>query len=147
MKVLHLIAFASGLVLPIQIAFNNRLTAYSGNAVISSLWSFATGTIVLFVYAITSYKDLTKSLQQIGQAPPHAWLGGVVGCFYVVSTLLVAPRIGLALSLGLVILGQLSMSLLIDNFGWFGMEVRSLTWLKGVGILLVLSGILLIKNG
>lgn len=147
MKLLHLIAFASGLVLPIQIAFNNRLTAYSGNAVISSLWSFGSGTIVLLVFAISSYRELGRSLHQIGQAPPHAWLGGVVGCFYVVSTLLVAPRIGLALSLGLVILGQLSMSLLIDNFGWFGMEVKLFTWLKGVGILLVLSGILLIKNG
>jgi uncharacterized membrane protein YdcZ (DUF606 family) len=34
----------------------------------------------------------------------------------------------------------------LDHFGWLGVEVKTFTWMKGVGLLLVLTGILLIKK-
>ncbi len=146
MNQFYLLALAAGLVLPVQIAFNNKLTVYSGNPIISSLTSFTVGAIALFIYSLFNQNMIQKSLPQIWQAPPYAWLGGLVGCFYVVSTLVASPKIGTALSLGLVIGGQLCMSLLMDHFGWLGTDVRPFTLTKGMGVLLVLVGILLLKK-
>lgn len=142
----YLLALAAGLVLPVQIAFNNKLTVYSGHPIISSLTSFTVGAIALLIYSLFNQNMIQKSIPQIWQAPPYAWLGGLVGCFYVVSTLVASPKIGTALSLGLVIGGQLCMSLLMDHFGWLGTDVRPFTLTKGVGVLLVLVGILLLKK-
>lgn len=142
----HLIALAAGLVLPLQIAFNNKLTSFSANPVTSSLISFSVGTMVLMIYCLCNPGPFQKSIQQLGQAPLYAWLGGLVGAFYVISTITASPKIGIAMFLALVIGGQLMMSLTLDNFGWFGAQVKPFTWTKGAGVIFILMGILLLKK-
>ena len=141
----HILAIAAGLVLPLQIAFN-KLTHFSGNPIVSSLISFSVGTIGLIVYSLSHPGALQKSLQQVGQAPAYAWLGGVVGAFYIVTTVVASPKIGLAMFLGLVIGGQLMMSLAIDHFGLLGMAQKSFTWWKGLGLLCIVAGVVLLKR-
>lgn len=142
----HFLALVAGFFLPVQIALNNRLTLYTGSPLISSLCSFAVGTVVLMFYNMKDLGNLQKASQSIGNAPVYLWLGGVVGCFYIVTSLVVTPRIGLAVALGLVIGGQLCMSLLFDHFGWLGVEVKPFTWIKAFGLLLVILGVLFIKK-
>jgi transporter family-2 protein len=142
----HLLACIAGIVLPLQIAFNNKLTNFSLNPVTSSLISFSVGTISLLIYSLSQFNSFQKSLQQVHQAPTHAWLGGLLGAFYIISTIIASPKIGIALFLALVIGGQLLMSLTIDNFGWFGVEVKQFTWIKGAGMLCILLGIVLLKK-
>jgi bacterial/archaeal transporter family-2 protein len=142
----YLLALAAGLLLPMQIAFNNKLTNYSGNPVTSSLISFSVGTIALLLYSITQFSSFQKSLQQVGQAPGYAWLGGLVGAFYIISTIVASPKIGLAVFLALIIGGQLVTSVIVDHFGLLGAAVKPITFLKGIGLLLVFIGIILLKK-
>ncbi len=142
----YLLALGAGLLLPMQIAFNNKLTHYSGNPVTSSLISFSVGTIALLLYSISHFQSFHKSLQQLCNAPGYAWLGGMVGAFYIISTIVASPKIGLALFLALVIGGQLVMSVIVDHYGLLGAVVKPITWLKGIGLLLVFSGIFLLKK-
>jgi transporter family-2 protein len=142
----YLLALGAGLLLPMQIAFNNKLTHYSGNPVTSSLISFSVGTIALLLYSISHFQSFHKSLQQLGNAPGYAWLGGMVGAFYIISTIVASPKIGLALFLALVIGGQLVMSVIVDHYGLLGAAVKPITWLKGIGLLLVFGGIFLLKK-
>ncbi len=142
----YLLALGAGLLLPMQIAFNNKLTHYSGNPVTSSLISFSVGTIALLLYSISHFQSFYKSLQQLGNAPGYAWLGGMVGAFYIISTIVASPRIGLALFLALVIGGQLVMSVIVDHYGLLGAAVKPITWLKGIGLLFVFCGIFLLKK-
>ncbi len=142
----YLLALGAGLLLPMQIAFNNKLTHYSGNPVTSSLISFSVGTIALLLYSISHFQSFHKSLQQLGNAPGYAWLGGMVGAFYIISTIVASPKIGLALFLALVIGGQLVMSVIVDHYGLLGAVVKPITWLKGIGLLLVFGGIFLLKK-
>ena len=146
MNYFHLLAVCAGLVLPLQIAFNNKLTNFSGNPITSSLISFSVGTIALIIYSITNPSAFQKSLLQLGQAPSYAWLGGLVGAFYIISTIVASPKIGLAMFLALVIGGQLIMSLIIDHFGLLGMVQKTITWWKGLGLLLILVGVFLLKK-
>lgn len=146
MNYFYLLALAAGFALPLQIAFNNKLTHFSGNPVTSGLISFSVGTLALIIYSVTNPSAFHKSLQQLGQAPPYAWLGGAVGAFYIIVTIVASPKIGLAMFLALVIGGQLVMSLLLDHFGWFGMLVKLFTWRKGFGLICILAGIMLLKK-
>lgn len=142
----YLLALGAGLLLPLQIAFNNKLTQYSGNPVTSSLISFSVGTLALLLYSIFQFSSFQKSLQQLPQTPGYAWLGGLVGAFYIISTIVASPKIGLALFLTLVIGGQLIMSVTVDHFGLWGATIKPITWPKVIGLLLIFSGIFLLKK-
>lgn len=146
MNVFHLFALIAGLLLPLQIAFNNKLTLFSGNPTVSSLISFSVGTLALIVYNLANPAAFQKSLQHLSHAPFYAWLGGLVGAFYIISSIVASPKISIATFLALIIGGQLAMSLVLEHFGWLGTAVKSFTWVKGIGLVLILVGIMLIKK-
>jgi len=75
MNEFHIVTLAAGLVLPLQIAFNNKLTFFSGNPLVSSLISFSVGTVALILYNISHASALQRYLHQLGQAPLYTWLG------------------------------------------------------------------------
>lgn len=90
----------------------------------------------------TKYEKVTD----LSHAPFYAWLGGLVGAFYIISSIVASPKIGIATFLALIIGGQLAMSLVLEHFGWLGTAVKSITWVKGIGLVLILVGIMLIKK-
>ena len=141
----YLIAVLAGLVLPVQVAFNSRLTSFTGSPIVSSLVSFLVGTLALILYTLTNPGMLQQAYVQVWKAPLYAWFGGLIGAFFIATSLVIAPKLGLAMSICLVIAGQLTMSVLMDQFGWFGFDVRPLTIAKGFGLMLVFAGIVLIK--
>lgn len=142
----YLIALVAGLLLPLQIAFNNKLSTYTLNPFTTSLISFTTGTIALMAYSLLNYNKFNNSLMLAIKAPWFAWLGGLLGAFYIISTIITSSKIGLATFLAIVIGGQLLMSLFIDHFGLFGTAVKLIDIKKVSGILFVLIGIWLIKS-
>ncbi len=146
MNYLHLLALVAGLMLPLQIAFNNKLTTFSGNPITSSLISFSVGTLFLLLYSISNPSAFQRSLQQVSQAPGYAWLGGLVGAFYIISTIAASHKIGMAMFLALVIGGQLITSLAIDHFGLLDATIKTFTWTKCIGLIMVLGGIILMKK-
>ena len=83
---------------------------------------------------------------QLAAVPAWAWLGGVLGAFYVASSVIVGPRLGAATLLALVVLGQLGTSLLVDHFGWLGFPHHPLTVVRVLGAALLFGGVLLITR-
>ncbi len=55
--------------------------------------------------------------------PKWQLTGSLLGLAYVLTMVFAVQRIGTALATVAVILGQLSMSILIDSFGWLGNAV------------------------
>lgn len=80
----------------------------------------------------------------IASMPPWAPLGGLVGAFAVIAGLLFVDKIGAGPFAGLTITANILMSLLIDNFGWFGIEQHSLNLWRVLGGALMVGGIALI---
>ncbi|MBA2359082.1 MAG: DMT family transporter [Actinobacteria bacterium] len=72
--------------------------------------------------------------------PAWLWVGGLMGAFIVFTITLVAPKLGVAAAIGLIIAGQLIMGAAIDRFGLFGLERIGLTWPRVVGIALLAAG-------
>lgn len=138
-----LLAFAvvAGAFLPLQAGINARLAHFVGGPVRASAISFFIGTVVLVVVVVL----FTRGGAKPGDAPWWAWIGGALGAFYVTSTVVVPPRIGVAAFFGVLVAAQLVTSVVADRFGWFGLHQRDITPLRGVGIALLIGGALLVR--
>ena len=64
-----------------------------------------------------------KHILTLLDVPKWQLLGAMCGVPYIVIMVLAVQRIGAAVATVAVIFGQLLMSILIDNFGWFGNEM------------------------
>ena len=138
---LLLFAVVAGSFLPLQASVNARLAQFVGGPVRASLISFVVGAVVLFVVVVVFYRGSERG----GHAPWWAWIGGGLGAFYVVSTVVVPVRIGAAAFFGILVAAQLVTSVLADQFGWLAFEQKSITPLRIVGVVLLVSGALLVR--
>jgi transporter family-2 protein len=72
------------------------------------------------------------------------WLGGLGSAVYITSTILLFPRLGAVVSVGLFIAGQMLASLAIDGLGLLGVAPRPLAGADRLGALAVVGGAALI---
>lgn len=142
---LLLLAIAAGAALPMQAALNTKMGHVVTNPVMSGFISFLVGAIGLLIYMLIAKIPLGNILHT-KQAPPHLWLAGILGAFYVTSVIILVPKLGVALTFGLVIGGQMLLSLLIDHFGLFGVPVHQVSLLRIAGIALIIAGVVLIRK-
>ncbi|MDI2590770.1 DMT family transporter [Pseudomonas sp. 681] len=135
------LAFLAGIAIAVQAAVNSQLAAaMTGNTMAAAFYSFFTGMILLG--AIAFFRGgLTESLSVIPGQPGWRLIGGVLGAGAIFCTVWLAPRIGLANLLVLVIAGQLLSSVAIDHFGWLGAMVRPAASIKIAGAVVVLVGV------
>lgn len=141
-----LLAVSMGALLPVQAALNARLARATDGPVVAALASFAVGTLTLLVIALAAGMRLSSVADAVRTQPPTVWLGGVIGAVYVGSVTLLMPRLGVALTFGLLIAGQLLLSVLFDHFGLFGLPVQRLSPGRVAGVLLLLIGVILIRR-
>ncbi|BDU70308.1 hypothetical protein GETHOR_24090 [Geothrix oryzae] len=142
-----LMAFVIGLVIPLQSAINSSLrdTLHSGS-VLAALVSFAVGTLALLVASVLTGQPFAA----LGGLPRVAWwewLGGALGAFFVFGSTLLAPRIGVAAMIALIVAGQVISSLVFDRYGLLGLPVRSISGVRLAGAALILAGAVLVNFG
>jgi transporter family-2 protein len=80
------------------------------------------------------------NLQAWRDVPPYAYLAGAFGLVIIAAISWSVGSLGVVRGLLIVTLAQFLLSAAIDQFGWFGAEVRSLDLLRVVGIGLLLGG-------
>jgi transporter family-2 protein len=139
------LAIVAGMAMPTQATVNSKLAGYSGSPITAAFISFAVGTAVLFVYMILTGVPL-GSLASSKDAPPVAWIGGFLGAFFVAVMVTVVPKIGVALAFSLAIGGQMLVTLLIDHFGWLGVEQKPINLHRVFGAALITVGVVLIRK-
>ena len=71
-------------------------------------------------------------------------MGGLLGASYVAVSALLAPRLGSATLLALIVGGQLLMSLLLDHYGWVGFATHAMNGWRLLGAALLVVGVVLI---
>ena len=147
MKVLFfvLLAVLAGAVLPVQAALNGKMGKAVGDPVYAAFISFVVGSIGLFLYLLATKTELSAISDAKG-VDWSVWSAGILGAFYVACVIILAPRLGVALTFGLVVTGQLVISLIIDHYGLLGIPVHTLNWQRIVGVLLVVGGVILIRK-
>ena len=142
-----LLAFVIGCAIPLQAAINNQLKGnLEQSTLLAALVSFTVGPIALAVRAISTGQRVV-ALANVGKVPAWQLTGGLLGAVFVFGTTLLAPRIGVARMLALIVAGQLVVSLLMDRGGWLGLPVRELTSTRAIGALLIVAGVVLVNFG
>jgi transporter family-2 protein len=77
--------------------------------------------------------------------PLSLYVGGVCGFVFLLSLAYVFPKVGAALAITLVVLGQSAAALVIDHYGLLGMPQDSIGVSRLLGITLVAAGVALIR--
>jgi transporter family-2 protein len=70
----------------------------------------------------------------------------LLGAFYVTAIVLAFPRIGPALTFGLVIAGQMAISVLLDHFNILVAQQHPINLWRGLGVALIITGVMLIRR-
>ena len=124
---------------------NAQLARWMGHPILASLVSFVVGTAALLTYALILRLPLPPT-QSLTQSPWWVWTGGLLGAFFVTATIIVAPRLGAAISVSLIIAGQLLVALALDHFGLLGFPERPLNGWRVMGAVLLVIGVALIRR-
>lgn len=138
------LAFLSGAFLPIQAGLNNKLGKAVASPVHAALFSFIIGSIGLIAYVLVTRQ--TVSWAGIKDAPGYVWLAGLLGAFYVTVIILAFPKLGPGLTFGLVVAGQMTLSILLEHFNILVAQQNSVSYMKIVGIALVVLGVIIIRR-
>ena len=142
-----MMALAAGAGLSVQAAVNSRLSAgMGGQPLVAALISFAVGTLCLLLVALFQ-SNWSAVAGGAGQQSWWRWTGGAIGAVFVFISVFLAPKIGIANTMFLFILGQLASSMLIDHFGLIQMPLRPLQWWKFAGMAVMLAGVALFVFG
>jgi bacterial/archaeal transporter family-2 protein len=126
-------------------AMNGQLNKYVVNPYLAATVSFAVITFFFLsvFFALPYPLPTTESLKAL---PWWAVLGGLVGAVQVFAGLTLVGKVGAGTFMGLTVSAALIASLVIDHFGWFRMNVHTLSPLRALGGLLLVGGVTLIAK-
>ena len=116
--IMILLAILGGVMLSIQAAINGQLGSKLG-VFKTAFLTFSVGALItaLLIFYFEPQHSIT-----LLDVPKWQLLGAMCGVPYIVIMVFAVQRIGTAVATVAVIFGQLTMSMLIDNFGWLGNE-------------------------
>jgi bacterial/archaeal transporter family-2 protein len=133
-------AFGGGLAL--QAPFNSTLATSVGDLQ-ASVVAFAVGLTALA--AVTSVSGGFGGIANAGDAPWWALVGGgLVSACYVASIIWTVRALGLGGLTAVTIAGTFTVAMIVDHFGWLGIERQPITLAKLAGIGLIAAGTWLI---
>jgi len=140
----YLFAISAGAMLPIQFGINAQLASWVESPLRATLVSFLVGAAVLLVAVLLFARGLPGP-EQIGGAPWWVWIGGCFGAFYVLGSVVTAPKLGAAALFAFILAGQAVASLAVDHFGWVGFESDPVTPGRLAGLALVATGVAAVR--
>ena len=140
-----LLAVIAGAVLPLQAGLNVQLGKSVNQPIFAAFASFLIGSLGLLVYLFILKVDFS-SVSQTRSVSPWVWIAGILGAFYVAAVIILAPRLGTALTFSLVVTGQMVISLILDHYGLLGLPVKHINWQRLVGVAFLITGVLLIRR-
>jgi bacterial/archaeal transporter family-2 protein len=142
---LTVIIICIGLTVPVQAGVNAQLGRFLANPIFAGLVSFVVGTGTMLLLMVVGQAPW-PAMEKFSGVPWWAWIGGFFGAIFVLGTLIVAPRLGAATTLGLIVAGQMISSLVFDHFGLIGFPHHTISPMRIVGVILLIIGVFLIRK-
>jgi transporter family-2 protein len=143
--VLVVLALAAGAGLPVQAGVNAALARHAGRPEWAAFVNFAVGLVALAAW-LSALRLAPPPALALARAPWWSWTGGLLGAFYVSAVATLAPRLGVAATLGLAVAGQMVAALGLDRLGALGLELRPMTPSRLAGAALLVVAVVLIRR-
>ncbi len=135
-----LVGILGGLGVGVQGPIANAISSKVGGAA-SSLIVHVSGAVISVMVL------LVRGGEQVGnwrEIPWYMWFVGAFGVLLYLTISYTMPRLGATAALAMIIIGQLTAGIIIDQFGLFGLAVRPIDSTRIVAALLLLAGAYLI---
>ncbi|MBI5975122.1 DMT family transporter [Staphylococcus canis] len=140
------LGLCAGFAVPVQTSINSRLSLYTQSSIYASAISFSTGTFCLILVNLILNPGLFAPSYITQVQFNYTWfLGGLLGVIFLSGNLILLPRIGASLTVITTISGQIAMGVIIDTFGLFNAPIQPFSFIKGIGLLVLLLGILMMN--
>lgn len=140
-----LFAIVVGVMLPIQAGLNSSMGKALKSPMYGTLVSFGVGTIGLLLWMLLTRANWSD-LKYGAQLPWYYWTGGLLGIVYVAGIIILTPRLGVALTFGLTVAAQMAFSVVMDHYGWLGVPENPINWVRVLGVAMIISGVVLLRN-
>ena len=141
---LILVALVVGAGYPIQAGINATISQFHGHPLLAALTNTTVASLALLVVVLVLRIPLPQ-MASLAAAPWYAWTGGLLGGFFVLSALVLAPKLGAATFVATTIVGTMAASLVIDHYGFLVYRVQPITPLRLIGAVMVVVGMLLVQ--
>lgn len=132
-----LIAAISGVAMAIQGTLNSSLSQKT-SLLSATLIVHIIGTLVALIASLAWRSPLLE--YNWASVPWYLYLGGILSVLIVGLVAISIPKVGVCNATTAIIIGQVSMAVLIDHFGWFGISRLPWTPWQLVGIALFAAG-------
>lgn len=106
---------------------------------------FGVGLLTSCIVAVVSGQRFPGA-SVLTDAPWWAWIGGVLGAFYILTMMLASGKVGAAVFMGIAVTTAVITSLMLDHFGWMGFDVHRAGVGRIVGGALMIGGLALIAR-
>lgn len=131
---------AAGALIPVMAVLNGRLGRILGAPSHAAMVLFAVAFVLTGVVSLTGTGRL-PSLAAMSEARLIDLGGGLIVGFYVLSITVLAPRFGVGNAILFVMTAQIFTSAAIDHFALFGAAARPITFMRSLGLLVLLIGL------
>jgi transporter family-2 protein len=132
------LSLVAGGLLAVQAGANTQLSKATGSPFAATTIQVAIAGVLLLIAAAGS-----GSIYAFSSLPGVPWwhtIGGIATAIYVASTILLFPRLGAVVTVGLFIAGQMLASLGLDTFGLLGVPEQAPDTVTIAGALAVFAG-------
>ena len=138
-----LFALAAGLLMSVQGIFNTRVMDSSNMWAANSWVQLTAFAVSICMWFFTGRENL---LSVFNVSNKLYLLGGAIGAFITFTVIKGISSLGPIYATMLILLAQLIVSCIIENFGLFGTEKLCFEWSKLIGVGLMIAGIVIFKK-
>ena len=114
-----LMGLIAGMLIPLIPVLNNTLNKFSGGLFQTIPLVFAVGLVASSLLGLLVLRNLPLPAN-LPAAPWYSLMSGIIMLIYLLTATFLTPRMGVGLTIGLIVSGQLLMAVLIDHLGLFG---------------------------
>ena len=129
------LALLNGVMLAIMIFFNGMLSNITG-PYMSTLIFHVLGFILILAISMVKKNNIVN----FKKVPPMFFLPGILSVITILLNNICIPQIGITLTIGISLYGQLIMSIFVEHFGFFGMPVNKFKKEKILGFSIITLG-------
>ena len=127
-----------GLQGPMSGAMSQRLGPLGSSLIIHAGGAIVSAVLLLFVGGV--------NLENLKGLPLPYFFAGCFGVILYLTFAYTLPRVGVAMTTALLILAQMSIGLLLDQFGWLGVPQHSISLIRLSGAVALLLGSYLVAR-
>ncbi|MEU7765318.1 DMT family transporter [Nocardia sp. NPDC049190] len=147
LALVFLFILIGGALRSVEAGCQNTLMDSLKNMWLCGVISYAVALTGFSIFLALSSKTPWPSLDDVRHMPWWAPFGGLMGGAAVLGMIAVARHVGVATFSALVIVGEMVVALIMDNFGLMGFPERSATFPRFVACALITFSIYLVARG